>query len=58
VNLNSLLAFNVPPASLELFLHLAPHGSRLVIELHHFYLGGLFELVKSELALDDSCFLH
>lgn len=48
----TLLCLDLRPAVLKLFLHVAPHRPRLVIELVHFHLCGLFELVESKFALN------
>ena len=58
MDFDSLLSFDVRPAALELFLHIAPDCTRLVVELVNFDLGRLLKLIKSEFALNDGRFYH
>lgn len=58
VNLNSLLRLDIRPASLELFLHIAPNSPRLVVQLVHLDLGRLLQLIQSKFTLDNGGFDH
>ena len=58
MNLNSLLRLDIRPASLELFLHVAPYSPRLVIQLVHLDLGRFLQLIKSEFTLDNGSLDH
>ena len=58
MDFNALLSFDLWPAPFELVLHIAPDLSRLSVELMHLDFGGLFELIESEFALDDSRLEH
>lgn len=58
VDLHALHLFNFWPAALELCLHLSPHVHRLVVDLIDLHLRRLFQLVQSELTLDNSGFFH
>jgi|FrelakmetLWP11LW_1041352.scaffolds.fasta_scaffold366365_1 hypothetical protein len=58
MDFDALLGFNFLPTAFELFLHITPDCSRLVIQLVNLDLRGLFELVESVLALDNSGLGH
>ena len=58
MDFDSLLCFDLLPAALEFFLHVAPDCSRLVVQLVNLDLGRFLELVQSVLTLDDGGLSH